>query len=244
MSRGIRAVSFDAMNTLIHPKLPIELTYARQLKESAGLHVPIDLLSLQFRQAFAQESVAHPSYGLKTISSEIWWSNVVKNTCQGALKQMKMENFISRDQLDEIARSLFTEFSHKSAWTLTQHAEMVLETLKQRNIQPCIVSNFDSRLRLILKEFTLLKHFEPFVVLSGEVGVEKPNMKIFMLLQNQLSCQAQQILHIGDDFDRDFKAAKSVGFQAVLFSDREKCLKIGLDDNACLSSLSEILNRV
>lgn len=95
------------------------------------------------------------------------------------------------------------------------------------NIPIVITSNFDTRLRKILKNFQLTDSIEHFV-LSGEVGVEKPNVeifqKIFDLYKTELDSN-KQILHIGDSLKQDFIGATNFGAEALLYG-QKKNIKI------------------
>ena len=61
-----------------------------------------------------------------------------------------------------------------------------------------MVSNFDTRLRPILDEMQLTELFDA-VVISAEVGAEKPNPLIFETACARLGVAANETLVLGDD---------------------------------------------
>ncbi len=61
-----------------------------------------------------------------------------------------------------------------------------------------VVSNFDTRLRDILEGLGVLDLFDA-VVVSAEVGAEKPNPVIFEAACEQLGVRPEEAVHIGDD---------------------------------------------
>lgn len=65
-------------------------------------------------------------------------------------------------------------------------------------IKLAVVSNFDTRLRPILEELDLVKLFD-CVVISAEVGAEKPNPVIFETACSMLGVKAAQSIVLGDD---------------------------------------------
>jgi len=65
-------------------------------------------------------------------------------------------------------------------------------------IKLAVVSNFDTRLRPILEELHLVDLFD-CVVISAEVGAEKPNPVIFEKACSMLGVTAAQALVLGDD---------------------------------------------
>ncbi|RCN36861.1 hypothetical protein ANCCAN_17251 [Ancylostoma caninum] len=101
--------------------------------------------------------------------------------------------------------------------TCYYHTESVLDRLRQNGLSLVVVSNFDGRLMQILQRLHLYHLFD-MVVASGEVGVEKPNSKIFeIVLDHYHLSEASQLLHIGDNFEKDYRGARDFGARALLF---------------------------
>ena len=61
-----------------------------------------------------------------------------------------------------------------------------------------IVSNFDTRLRPILQQLGLEQLFDS-ILISAEIGVEKPNPTIFEKACQQLGVLPEETVHVGDD---------------------------------------------
>lgn len=56
-----------------------------------------------------------------------------------------------------------------------------------------------------------------FVLLSGEVGVEKPDTRIYRLAMQEAGVtDPGSFLHIGDSLEKDYLPAKALGIQAIL----------------------------
>lgn len=113
--------------------------------------------------------------------------------------------------------------------------------LKSRKIRLGVISNFDKRLRNILENLKLSSYFE-VMFLSGEIGVEKPNKQIFVKAAKyfEISNMAE-MLHVGDDEEKDFNGARNAGARAALFNpDRAVCDNKG----HVLCSLKEIIDRL
>lgn len=93
-----------------------------------------------------------------------------------------------------------------------------LEEFRNRKIRLGVISNFDRRLRNVLESFNLSSYFE-IMLLSGEIGVEKPNNQIFKKAAKffQIS-DMEEMLHIGDDEDKDFNGALKAGARAALLN--------------------------
>ena len=61
-----------------------------------------------------------------------------------------------------------------------------------------MVSNFDTRLRPLLKSLGVLSLFDA-IIISAEIGVEKPNPILFETACQQLGVQPEATVHVGDD---------------------------------------------
>ena len=95
----------------------------------------------------------------------------------------------------------------------------VLENLHPR-FQLAVISNFDGRLRMILEQLGVSKFFR-HVFVSSELGADKPNPEIFRRALRVIELQPNQVLHVGDDPERDWDAATSVGL-SIFQLDRKK----------------------
>jgi putative hydrolase of the HAD superfamily len=85
----------------------------------------------------------------------------------------------------------------------------VLEQLRPR-FQLAVISNFDGRLRFILQNLGISKYFL-HVFISSELGADKPDPEIFRRAVTMMHLNADEVLHVGDDPERDWKAAAAAG---------------------------------
>jgi putative hydrolase of the HAD superfamily len=83
-----------------------------------------------------------------------------------------------------------------------------------------VLSNFDGRLRFILKHLGVSKFFA-YVFVSSEIGADKPDPEIFRRALQIVDLSPERVLHVGDDPERDWKAASSAGL-AIFKLDRPK----------------------
>ena len=77
-----------------------------------------------------------------------------------------------------------------------------------------IVSNFYGNLATICHEVGL-SPFLTVVVDSAQVGVAKPDPKIFLLALEQLATQPRQAVFVGDSLRRDMAGAREVGMAHI-----------------------------
>ena len=94
-------------------------------------------------------------------------------------------------------------------WQLYPEVPEVLQQLRPR-FQLAVVSNFDGRLRFILQNLGISKYFSN-VFISSELGADKPDPEIFRRAVKVMHLDANEVLHVGDDPERDWKAAAAAG---------------------------------
>ena len=84
-----------------------------------------------------------------------------------------------------------------------------------------------------------------FLVFSQDVGIEKPDRRIFLHACEQAGCAPAQLLHVGDSLEADVAGANAVGAVSVwLNRDRvSRAVDIAPDyEVASLDELGEILD--
>jgi len=125
-------------------------------------------------------------------------------------------NKIDRDNFFEIA---YEHFAEAGVWELYPEVADVLEKL-QTQFQLAVISNFDGRLRFILEQLGISKFFSD-VFISSELGADKPDPEIFRRALKFIRLEPDQVLHVGDDAERDWKAATAAGL-SIFQLDRQK----------------------
>ena len=155
------------------------------------------------------------------------WSAVVDATFGPLTDQRPSETFFPR---------LFDRFAKARAWRVYPDVLPTLERLATRGLKLGIISNWDERLRPLLRELNLSKYFQTIVV-SCEVGFPKPAHAIFRQAASELEVSSEVILHVGDSLEMDFQGAKGAGLQAVLLYRKE-----GMPAQNRISSLEELFS--
>ena len=86
-----------------------------------------------------------------------------------------------------------------------------------------LLSNAMSTLRgAITERFPIAEAFDA-IVISAEVGVMKPDVRIYQLALDALEVQAEEAVFI-DDFADNVAGARALGMQAIQFDSREQAL--------------------
>ncbi|KAG2150473.1 HAD-like domain-containing protein [Suillus clintonianus] len=206
----IRLVTFDALHTLLTPRLPIYIQYSQTFAPYLGVLEP-GLLRQSFKVALTQVQKDKPAYQGES-GAEGWWSEVIKRTAIGAGANPQAVD----SSLPQIVPSLMERFSSREGYKLFHDSLPVLRRLHQMNIRTALISNTDTRMRSVLKDLEIAPYLDP-ILLSEEVGIEKPDVGVFRLaFGTQLDPIKLQGVHVGDELESDYHGARAAGMHALL----------------------------
>jgi REG-2-like HAD superfamily hydrolase len=114
-----------------------------------------------------------------------------------------------------IARRVYDEFGRADRWALYTDVRPAFERLRARGISVGIISNWDSRLERLLGGLGLSEVLAD-VVSSAEVGLHKPDPRIFRLACDRVGVDPAEAAHVGDHHYADYLGARALGMTAVL----------------------------
>ena len=120
---------------------------------------------------------------------------------------------------ERAARGVAAEHARVNLWS--KRADGSLETLRallDRGYRVAVVSNADGRVRGLLETAGLAPLLE-FVVDSAEIGVEKPDPRIFHAATGRLGLPPAACAYVGDIYEIDVLGAQAAGLTAVLIGD-------------------------
>jgi HAD superfamily hydrolase (TIGR01549 family) len=83
-----------------------------------------------------------------------------------------------------------------------------------RHYRLAVLGNQGADARARLETAGLLGHCE-VVIISGEVGLEKPDPRIFQMALSQLGAEPQEVAMVGDRLDLDIGPARRLGLHGV-----------------------------
>ncbi len=91
----------------------------------------------------------------------------------------------------------------------------VLSALRAQGLTLGVISNADGRIGAILEKCGIARLFDT-VIDSYDVGVEKPDPRIFALALERLGVRPDQALYVGDIYGIDVIGAERAGLSSVL----------------------------
>jgi putative hydrolase of the HAD superfamily len=202
----IKVITFDAGNTLIRLSRPVGVTYAAVAKRFGAELNPVDL-EHGFRAAWKTVPRLPDVAGPRPDDGRAWWRDVVLQTLENARAEV--------EPFDDFFDAVYQEFTLPGVWRLEPAALELLQDLRQAGFRLGIISNFDLRLREILKHVGVLDLFEQIVV-SSQVGAEKPSRRIFQEALQRFAVEPAELLHVGDEEKADGDGARALGIQAFI----------------------------
>ncbi|MGH8100689.1 MAG: HAD-IA family hydrolase [Chthoniobacterales bacterium] len=207
-----KAIFFDAVGTLFYLTKTVGDHYALVANE-VGLKLDAHKLDRAFYSAWERMPERAAIEGPREDDDKGWWRELVELVLDEAAPGLTA---LDRDNFFEIA---YEHFAEAGVWALYPEVIDVLEKLRSR-VRLAVVSNFDGRLRFILEQLGISKYFA-HVFVSSELGADKPDPEIFRRALQFIDLSRDEVLHVGDDPERDWKAATAAGL-SILRLDRQK----------------------
>jgi HAD superfamily hydrolase (TIGR01549 family) len=140
------------------------------------------------------------------------------------------------ESMSRLTRSRWSVVEKEVPLELYPDALPTLNRLRSSGYTLGLVSNAPPDTAKVIVSLGLPPYFST-VVVSGVVGVSKPNPEIFRIALNQTGGVAKEAIHVGDVYEADVLGARNAGIKGLLL-DRDGT-QTGLDCPR-ITSLSEI----
>ncbi|KAK7205824.1 hypothetical protein BZA70DRAFT_310305 [Myxozyma melibiosi] len=209
-----RIISLDAYGTIYIPSPSVSEQYSNLYNDyrsrllrhdidsnnSAPPELSAAQINLNFKKAYKARAASHPNYAGGETE---WWIAVIKDTF-GFCPSTTVEE--DDGGTDRFAREVYENFNSSKAYAVYPDIIPFLSTLLRNNSPPKIgvISNSDSRSRTILRGLGILSPPPPLeqnqkgedaryliandndVILSAEIGFDKPDPRIFKAAESKL----------------------------------------------------------
>jgi putative hydrolase of the HAD superfamily len=205
--RPIRAVFFDAGNTLLRMNYA---AIAAELARHDARVAPADVQRAEWRARVRldDEVLARARPGDSTESrstGDVYLRYVLEGL-----------GVVAPAAIEQMAAWRRTYNRPVGVWnTAEPQAHDALALVQRAGLPAAVISNSNGSVRSILSALGLTGSLA-FVLDSGEVGVEKPDPRIFELALTQARATAAEAVYIGDLYSIDVRGARAAGMRAVL----------------------------
>lgn len=201
-----KAIFFDAAGTLIYLPRPVGEHY-REVALGFGVALEADALDQAFRQAWSAEPPRPSQDSPRDDDDKGWWRVLVDDVLRRVLSPEQAETFDSAGFFE----AAYAHFAKPGIWKAYPEVSEVLAILRKRGMPLGLISNFDRRLYAVLDDLDLRRFFDA-VVISSEVGADKPDPRIFEHALRALRVRPDEAMHVGDDPKRDW-GAEAIGLR-------------------------------
>lgn len=205
----IRAVLFDAGNTLIHAEPSIAAIY-QEIARDFGADVDQDVIKSAFNKVWNEHVKVSDRWHTRCSDKddrEMWRQITFSlHTQIPAMHVFEHSAWFER---------LYDVLGEPSRWRLYPDTLAALGQLRSQNIKIGLVSNWDGRLRKILAGLGLTGLLDS-IVISSEVGYRKPRIEIFRSALLQLGAKPHEAVHVGDVYEDDYLGASNAGLTPIL----------------------------
>jgi putative hydrolase of the HAD superfamily len=209
----IDAFFFDVGNTLLRPH-PSVSEVVRQILAEEG-HI-VDLSTIDAFMPLVDEF-----YEDRYREDDTFWTDEDETSAVwvGMYSLLARKLGIHADA-ECIAARVYDEFGLHSRWRAYDDVMPALERLKNRGMRIGIISNWDRRLASLIDGLGIGR-FVDVLVCSADVGLRKPDPRIFELACERAGVTPERSVHVGDHHYADIVGARAVGMTAVLIDRHE-----------------------
>ncbi|MCX8094585.1 MAG: HAD family hydrolase [Caldisericia bacterium] len=210
----LKVISLDLWDTIIEDREDLEEKRGEiRIKKLYEYLSPLNISYEEAKEAYNKMSEWLFSVQRKTLRS----INTEKQICYFfKLFEMTINEVVLEDIKNVYETAIFD-----IPPPLIDGVEDFIKKLKDLKLKLCILSDAGRTpgwaLREILKRFSLLDYFDK-TFFSDEIGFVKPNKKNFQKILDEFNVEKKEVLHIGDNFEKDIIGAKNFGINYIHFT--------------------------
>ena len=182
----------------------------------------------------------------KTINHDLWLDYRSGKVNKTELRERRFYQSLLKYNIDEPELALHFNDAYvkkcSSKTNLLPHSKEILHYLSKVYVLHVITNGFKEAQHLKLENSGIRPFFKE-VIVGDEVGINKPDPRIFYYAFESSTAEPHESIMIGDDFEADILGAKEVGMDQVFFQPNkvEKKTKIATYTVSHLEELKEIL---
>jgi putative hydrolase of the HAD superfamily len=204
----LRAVFFDVGNTLIRPHPSVSEVVRQVLAEEGHVH---DLDAIDRLMPLVDEY-----YEDRYRSDDTFWTDEDRTSeVWVGMYSLLCRKLGIEDGAERIAARVYQEFGDPARWVAYADVQPAFRRLRRRGLMLGLISNWDDRLSGLIAGLGLAAELET-IVSSADVGLHKPDPRIFELACTRLGVDPEQAAHVGDHYYADIVGARAIGMHPVL----------------------------
>jgi putative hydrolase of the HAD superfamily len=228
-------VFFDVGNTLLQPHPSVSEVVRQVLAEEGHIH---DLHAIDELMPLVDEY-----YEDRYRSDDTFWTDEDRTSQVWVGMYSLLCRRLGIDVgAEQIAARVYQEFGDPARWRAYADVAPAFGRLKRRGLRLGLISNWDNRLSGLIEGLGLGAQLDT-IVSSADVGLHKPDPRIFELACERLGVKPEEAAHVGDHHYADIVGAQAIGMRPVLIDRRAETRSwrqgyvVTLDDLECALGL-------
>lgn len=212
-----RAVFFDVGNTLLYPHPSVAevcheiLVDAGHIRDLAEIDSLMPVVDAYYEDCYRQDDT-------------FWTDDSQTNAVWVAMYSLLGRRLGLGNDAEAFAHRVYDEFGRAERWRAYDDVVPALMRLKERGQRIGIISNWDGRLSALLAGLGISEMVDT-IVSSAEVGLHKPDPRIFSLACERLDVEPRESVHVGDHHYADIVGASAAGMAPVLIDRHSASIK-------------------
>lgn len=106
---------------------------------------------------------------------------------------------------------------YESSYELFPDALPFLKNLKNHSVKIGLITNGDSQNQRKKLQKSKITDFFDFIIISSEIGISKPDLKVFEKAKKMCGEKTEKIFYIGDSYEHDIEPSLKSGFNTIWF---------------------------
>jgi len=204
----LKVVFFDVGNTLLYACPSVSEVVRQVLREEGHVH---DLSAIERYMPLVDEY-----YEDRYREDDTFWTDEAETSAVwiGMYSLLCRQLGIEADA-ERIALRVYDEYGDPGRWCAYDDVVPAFARLRARGIRMGLISNWDRRLSRIFEGLGLSDLLD-VVISSADVGLRKPDPRIFDLALSEMGVRAEEAAHVGDHHYADVLGAQAAGLVPVL----------------------------
>lgn len=213
----IKAVFFDVGNTLLYPHPSVSQVVLEVLAEE-GYQVGLE--AIQELMPLVDEF-----YEDRYRSDDTFWTSESETSAVWVgMYSLLCRRLGLHADAERLALRVYDEFGRADRWSAYDDVAPAFERLTTRGLAIGLISNWDRRLAGLMNGLGLADRLST-IVSSADVGLHKPDPRIFELACARLGVEPGQAAHVGDHHYADVLGARAAGMAPVLIDRHDQDLE-------------------
>ena len=223
--KRIRMITFDVTGTLVSFRGTLEEHYLGAATKLGVKNVDSSQFASAFGKAYKETSKLYPCFGGADMTAKEWWRICV-------IKSFRYAGATMDEKTSEMVfQRIYSTFGSINAYEIFPDALPFLKWARRNGLVCGVLSNADERYGDSILPMLGLTHDElQFQCFSKDLRIEKPDPRAFTaainagepLLATLEPLVPANVLHIGNDFHKDFQGARLFGMHAALIDRYEE----------------------